>query len=48
MRLPKDFDEYVQKGVMRKCSIDKTPAGFFFFWGAKTFYRIYKNPLSLV
>jgi hypothetical protein len=28
MNLPKEFDEYVKKGVVKKCSIDKSRAEF--------------------
>ncbi|HLC95966.1 MAG TPA: hypothetical protein VJH97_01460 [Candidatus Nanoarchaeia archaeon] len=43
MRLPKDFDEYVQKGVMRKCSIDKPRAEFLLQEAQKSFKGLTKR-----
>lgn len=43
MNLPKAFGEYVKKGVIKKCSIDRQRADFLFTESEKTRRALYKR-----
>ena len=43
MSLPKEFDEYVQQGIIRKCSINRSRAEFLISETEKTFRGLNKR-----